>query len=487
MNLRLVTGFFGKLLFLPKSFFDPTPTGDMVARLNDAQRIQRVVVFLSSQITIDLLVLLVSGGCIFFYSSSAGAFSFLSVPLFILVAWRYNSRIIVAQRGVMQSYAATESKYIDTISGIETIKSFRLEGMFSRLVHSVYSFFMQKVVDAGLIGSRLNLWITLVSALFLTGMISWTAWLVINGQLLVGQMMAIITLAGSLGASVINIALANIQLQEARIAFDRMVEFAFTEPEFIPCIEPERNQNQEVGFEELNVQDLCFRFPGKGLLLNKLSFAVRKGEMVTIFGEVGCGKSTLLHILQRFYPFESGSVKLDGKDWTRIPVSEWRGMVRTVTQHVQLFNATILENICLEEKPDAERVVRFCQAVGFHDFIREFQQGYTTIVSENSVNLSGGQRQLIALARALYHQPGLLLLDEATAAMDRRTERFVIDLLQSLKNRMAVVFVTHRPQLAKYSDRIYIIENKTISSEGPHHLLVDSNQFYREAFLEMTV
>lgn len=405
----------------------------------------------------------------------------------ILVAWYYNNRIIAAQRGVMQSYAAAESKYIDTISGIETIKSFRLEGLFLRLIHSIYSFFMQKVVDSGLIGSRLNLWITLVTALLLTGMISWTAWLVISGHLLVGQMMAILTLTGTLVSSVINIALANIQLQEARIAFDRMVEFAFAEPEFIPGSEPEWKGDQEAGFDELTVQDLCFRFPGKGLLLNKLSFAVRKGEMVTIFGEVGCGKSTLLHILQRFYPSESGSVLLDGRDWKSIPVAEWRGMVRSVTQHVQLFNATILENICLEEKPDADNVVRFCREVGFHNFIMEFQQGYSTIVSENSVNLSGGQRQLVAIARALYHQPRLLLLDEATAAMDRRTERFVIEMLQRLKNRMAVVFVTHRPQLAKYSDRIYVIENKTISSAGPHHQLIDSNRFYREAFLEMTV
>jgi len=123
----------------------------------------------------------------------------------------------------------------------------------------------------------------------------------------------------------------------------------------------------------------------------------------------------------------------------------------------------------------------------FHDFIMEFQQGYATIINENSSNLSGGQRQLIALARAVYSQPQLLLLDEATAAMGRRTEKFVIELLNNLKKEIPVVFVTHRPQLARYTDRIYVIENKTVSAFGNHTDLIKSNSFYRAAFEELII
>jgi ATP-binding cassette subfamily B protein len=158
-----------------------------------------------------------------------------------------------------------------------------------------------------------------------------------------------------------------------------------------------------------------------------------------------------------------------------------------VEQHVQLFNGTILENIALNEKPDVEEVVQFCREFGFHDFIMEFQQGYATIVNENSTNLSGGQRQLVSLARALYSKPQLLLLDEATAAMGRRTERFVIELLNRIKKNMAIIFVTHRPQLARYTDRIYVLENKTISTSGSHNQLVSTNSFYRGAFEELVV
>lgn len=162
----------------------------------------------------------------------------------------------------------------------------------------------------------------------------------------------------------------------------------------------------------------------------------------------------------------------------------WRNHVAVVEQHVQLFYGTVLENISLQEKPDIEQVVTFCQKYGFHDYIMEFQQGYATIIHENSTNLSGGQRQLIALARAVYSQPQLLLLDEATAAMGRRTEKFVIELLHNLKKEIPVVFVTHRPQLTYYADRIYVIENKTVSAFGIHTDLIKSNFFYRAAFEE---
>jgi ATP-binding cassette, subfamily C, bacteriocin exporter len=487
MNVRLISHFFGKLLFLPKPFFDSTSTGDMVARMNDAGRIQKTVVYLSSQVVIEVLVVLVSAGYIFVYSVSTGLFSLLSIPGFGLLAWHYNKKVMVAQREVMQSYAATESKYIDTINGIKIIKTFNLERLFARVVNTVYGFFMLKVFGLGLLGAKMNLWITAGSALLLTGIISWTAWLVLQEQLLLGQMMAIITLVGSLGASVVNIVMANIQLQEVRVAFDRMYEFAASEPEYNPEDAAKEDGNNEFQIEKLEIRNLNFRFPGKGLLLKDISFDVNRGEIITFFGEIGCGKSTLLSILQRFHIIESGTILVNNKNWNSFSTKAWRDHLAIVEQHVQLFNGTVLENISLQEKPDVESVVTFCQKYGFHDYIMEFQQGYATIIHENSSNLSGGQRQLIALARAVYSQPQLLLLDEATAAMGRRTEKFVIELLNNLKNEIPVVFVTHRPQLARYTDRIYVIENKTVSAFGNHTDLIKSNSFYRGAFEELVI
>ncbi|MDO9614040.1 MAG: ATP-binding cassette domain-containing protein, partial [Bacteroidota bacterium] len=249
---------------------------------------------------------------------------------------------------------------------------------------------------------------------------------------------------------------------------------------FVPDTMP-----QATRIETLELKDLNFRFPGKSLLLKGINMKFEKGQMATIFGEIGCGKSTLISVLQRYYPFESGEILINDSNWTSLSIPDWRNNIGVVTQHVKLFNGTILENICMQEYPNAQKVIDFCMETGLDTFINEFQQGYATIVSENSTNLSGGQQQLIALARALYQKPQVLLLDEATAAMDRRTEQFVIKLLQRLKKEMMVIFVTHRVQLARQTDRIYVIENKQIAAAGTHDEVIRSNQLYREAFEEI--
>jgi len=484
MNLRIVSSFFGKLLLLPKSFFDCTSTGDMIGRLNDSQRIQRVVISLSSNILIDVLLIITSLVYIFTLSVSTGFISVLAIPVFGLLAWKYNRRIIDKQREVMQSYALTESKYIDTIHGIEVIKSGNKESLLSKAVQTVYNFFQGKAYELGLIGNKINLWAQIGSVVLISGVIAWTSFLVLDKQLLLGQMMAIVTIVGTLVTSVINTAMANIQFQEAKVAFERMYEFSAAEPEYNP---EEVIEQEAFAIDKLELKDLNFRFPGKSLLLKGINMRFEKGHTATIFGEIGCGKSTLISVLQRFYPFESGKIFINGSDWSALSIPSCRNQIGVVTQHVKLFNGTILENICLQENPNYQAVIDFCRVTGLEPFINEFQQGYATIINEDSTNLSGGQQQLVALARALYQKPQVLLLDEATAAMDRRTEQFVLKLLQQKKKEMIVIFVTHRVQLARQTDQIYVIENKQISASGTHEEVIINNQLYREAFEEIVL
>ncbi|NEW85211.1 MAG: ABC transporter ATP-binding protein, partial [Mariniphaga sp.] len=482
MNIRVVSSFFGKLMLLPQSFFDSTSTGDMIGRLNDSQRIQRVVINLSSNILIDILIIVSSLVYIFMLSVSTGLISLLSIPVFGMLAWKYNRTIIEKQREVMQTYASTESKYIDTIQGIKVIKSVNKETLLSKAVQSVYNFFQEKVYELGIVGNKIGLWAQIASVMLISGIIAWTSFLVLGKQLLLGQMMGIISIVGSLVTSVINTAMANIQFQEAKIAFERMYEFSAAEPEYIP---DEIVPQKVILIKSLDLKGLNFRFPGKSLLLKEINMRFERGQIATIFGEIGCGKSTLISVLQRFYPFESGEICINDSNWSDLSIPAWRNQIGVVSQHVKLFNGTILDNICMEESPNVQSVIDFCKEAGLEPFINEFQQGYATIVNENSTNLSGGQQQLIALARALYQKPQVLLLDEATAAMDRRTEQFVINLLRHKKKEMMVIFVTHRVQLARKTDFIYVIENKVISASGTHEEVINVNRLYREAFEEI--
>ena len=482
MNLRLISDFFGKLLFLPKPFFDSTTTGDMVARLNDAQRIQKVVVSLSSQVAIDLLIVLSSIAYIFYLSPISGYLVLGAIPLFGGITWRFNHRIIVSQQSVMQNYAHTESKYIDTIQGIKAVKSFNAEGWFSRMVLAVYHHYQHSAYQLGVVSSKLTFWITMSSSVWMTLIIAWSVYQVWLDEMMLGEMMAIVTISGTLGTSLIGMAMAPVQFHEARIAFNRMFEFASSQPEYQTSAENHSTHNDTSSDFSLSANGISFRFPGKSFLLHNLALDVQKGQTIAIFGEVGCGKSTLLDILLRLQTPEEGAITINNSDWSNISTPEWRKRVAVVPQHVRLFHGTLIENIAMEESPNPERVLQFCQRLGFHPFILGMQQGYATIVNENSTNLSGGQRQMIALARALYKNPQLLMLDEATAAMDRKTEHFVIDLLKQLKEDLAIIMVTHRADLAWMADTVYVIENKTISMTGHPKFVKERNRLFSSSF-----
>jgi len=207
-------------------------------------------------------------------------------------------------------------------------------------------------------------------------------------------------------------------------------------------------------------------------------------------GESGSGKSTLSQIIQQFYQPEKGRIIVNNVlRFNEISMHTWRNIFGVVPQDIHLFNGTVLDNICLSNsKEEIEEVVRFCEKYGFNQFIEQFPQSYLTLVGEEGINLSGGQKQVIALARALYIQPQLLLLDEATAAMDRVTEKFVLELLSQLKKQITVIFISHRLHILKnISDRIYVLENGQIKAYGNHEILLESNNIYSNYWQDISL
>ncbi len=463
-NNRIAGSFYDSLFSLPKSFFDTRKTGDLIARMNDTRRIQQTISYLAGTVFIDFLVVIVSSIVVFQYSSWVGGVSILSIPLFGILAWRYSNGILRGQQNVMGSYARTESHYVDTITGISALKATNRTGYFVDITKSINSFFQQNIYNLSLLGNRYNLLGELIAVFLLGIILALASWQVLNKQFLIGQMLATVSIASGLISSVARLANTNIQLQEARVAFERMYEFSSLQSEFDSSNKTLQESPRVIN--NLIIKNLSFRFAGRSLLLKDVSLTIERGKITVLMGEVGSGKSLVLQILQQFQAIESGQILINNAvSLSDISPIFWRDTIGIVPQEIKIFNSSILENIILANiSEEGESAVNFCEAIGLGQFFRQLPQSYFTIVGEEGINLSGGQKQLIALARALYRKPKVLLLDEATSAMDSQTEHFVLTLLEKLKSDMGILMVTHRQSIANNADKIYHLSNGIIQN-----------------------
>ena len=484
-NLRIIDRFYSRLLHLPKSFFDNRKTGDLIARMNDTRRIQQTVSIVGAGAMIDLLLILCVSVAIFTYDWAIGLLSLSWFLIFGIIVYFFHPKILRNQRAVMKSHALNESNYIDTIQGIEVIKVKNKQNLFAQSTKTIYGFFQNAIFSLGKVGTRYQLWTEIAGTLLLTLIILWSALNVVNDNLSIGAMIALLQLVGILMTSASSLANLNIQLQEARVAFERIYEFGSIDYEYSE--ESLKTEAQITELVELRVDQLQYRFPGRSLLLKDISFNVQKGQMLCLMGESGSGKTTLLQILQKFYLPSDGHIKANGIDLTLVSYEQWRSKIGVVPQEIKLFNGTLLDNILLGEKTDnIPAIEAFFQKYKLDPYFRSFPNSYGTLVGESGINLSGGQKQIIGLARALYHKPELLLLDEPTAAMDRNTEKFVLNLLHQIKKDTAILMLTHRLSTAMKADQIMVLEKGSIVARGKHQeLLKHKENLYAYAWNDL--
>lgn len=474
-STRIIDFFYRHLLLLPKPFFDTRKIGELTARLNDTSRIQRVISQLAGNVIIDILVAITSTIFIFTYSWTIGLACVVAIPVFYLLVYLNSKKIAAGQQAIMSNYALAEANYISTLQGIEPIKNYNKQPLFSVSNIGIYKQYQDKLFSLGTIQMRLSFFANTFGASFITVILLFCSYQVLGSHLKVGELIAILGMCSSLLPSIANLALISIPVSEARIAFNRMFEFTALEKE------PGTGNNHPFLFQALEVNNLSFRFAGRSQLLKDISFTVSVGEIVAVMGENGSGKSTLTHLLQKNYNAESGEIIINKNiSFNNVPLHDWRGVIGVVPQHIHIFNATVLENIAFEDAATkANQVLQFLEACGFMPFMNSLPQSFLTLVGEEGVNLSGGQKQVIALARALYHQPQLLVLDEATSAMDRNTEQFMLQLLNRMRQKMGIIFITHRLHILKsICDRIYILDNGVISSAGNHEQLLKGSNLY---------
>lgn len=356
----------------------------------------------------------------------------------------------------MQSYSINEANYIDSIRGINVVKGFSKQNLFLKKNETIFEFFQTKIFELG----KLNLKIGLVSGLalvfFLLIILSLSSYHVLTNEIKVGELMAIIGISSSLLGSITNLALVSIPIQEAKVAFDRMFEYS--------SLEKEQTNGEIISeLQSISLNNIDFRFKGRSKLLTDISFKIEKGKITCLLGESGNGKTTLTEILQKNYQPENGNIIInDNVNLENISLENWRNLVAVVPQNIQLFNGNILENIILDEKVNEEKLQNVL-SFGFQNFIDSLPQNIFTIVGEEGVNLSGGQKQLLGWMRALYHDPQFLILDEPTSSLDKANRKFIYDLILKLKETTAIFIISHNLEdLNEISDEILILEKTKI-------------------------
>lgn len=457
-NKNHISGFFRKIIRLPKGFFDARKIGDLVARMNDGTHIQDTITYVFREFIIELLFTISILSFVTIFSLKLGVVLFGLVLVFLLVSYRYNRAIVDAQMDAMKSYANSESQFIDVIRATDAIKVGGKESVFSGIVSDVFSFYQDSVLHLDKLRNKLSFYFEAFGTITTIIIFGWAGYEYIEGRLQLGEMVAILQIVLLMIPSVIGLSLSPFYFQEAKLAFERMDELTSLAPEFT---DDTQKIVPKIGkFRSVKIENLCFNFPGRLPLIKDFNLDASSGDFISIIGPTGAGKSTLFNILQKLYQPTSGSISVNNTKWEAISIPEWRSLIGVVPQDIPVFNGSLFSNIALEDDIDPHAIIAFLEEFGFDKFFKELPNEYETLIGEVGVKLSGGQKQMLGLARALYMKPQILFLDEATSSMDGNTEEFVISLLQKLiaTKDLLVVFITHDARLANLANRTYYLE-----------------------------
>lgn len=452
IDAALFLGYYRHLLKLPQSFFDTMRVGEITARLSDAVRIRAFLNGTFLNLLLQPLILIFALGAMFFYSWKLAFLSIaailLNIPIYLASNWlnRKYQRMLMA-RGAdfdAQLVESLNSQPLIKAFGIEDYTSLKTEARFVRLLRPNW-----EVANSSLLISS--------SAAFLTqaysiGLLWLGATQVLQANLTAGQLMSCYALAGFMTGPVNGIIGMNTAIQEALIATERLYE--------IIDLECEQDQGSlEITTEMISdivFEDVSFKYPGRGPVVTDLNLVIRAGHVTAFIGPSGCGKSTLFALIRRIYSPSKGRIMIGGTDIQEATLESLRRMIAVVPQHIQLFSGTISENLAPGTiRPDMARMRSVCGEVGILGFIEALPLGFGTKLTENGGNFSGGQRQRMGIARALYTGAPILLFDEPSAALDAQSQEALIQLIVRLKSQgRTIVLTAHTKEIVEIADQI---------------------------------
>lgn len=468
---------FTKLQRLPVSFFDRSPVGRLVTRVtNDIDALNEL--FTAGLVSIFGDVFLLGGiVCVlFWFNWKLALVTFAILPLLFLLTFWFKLRARQSYREVRVKLAAINSFLQENITGMVVVQLFNRERKALQEFENINKEHRDANVRAILYYAVYFPAVELVTAIGIALVLWYGGGSVISGVLSLGALVAFLQYAQRFYQPLADLSEKYNILQAAMAASERVFELVDREPEI---------QSQAGAFNppsvsgEIEFRGVDFSYNPGEPVLHDMSFRVSEGETVAVVGHTGAGKSTLASLVQRFYDVDSGAVLVDGTDVRQWDLARLRTAVGVVLQDVFLFSGTVADNIRLANPEiDDERLRWAAQEVHALEFIERLPGGFGAIVRERGAGLSVGQKQLIAFARALAYNPGILILDEATSSIDTETEHLIQMGLDKLLSGRTSLVIAHRLSTIRRADRILVLHKGHLCEQGSHDELMAQGGIY---------
>lgn len=473
---------FTHIQWLSLRFYEGRPVGRIMSRLtNDVEAINRLINSGLVTIVTQFVSLVGIIAVMFVLNWRLALMGFAVVPGLVWIVVRLRPPMETGWRNVRKANSNIGAYLNESVTGIRVSQAFCREetntAKFDELNDAYYDSFMRAIK------TEIIIW-PLVDIFGLAGTcltLGFGAWMVMRGELTVGYIMAFTDYLWRFWEPISAISRVYSRVLSAMASAERIFEYLDTKPEIIDV----PNARELPSIEgDVRFENVSFRYDdGKEFVLHEISFEVTSGQTVALVGPTGAGKTSVVNLLMRFYDPQEGRILVDGRDLREIKLESLRRHMALVLQEPFLFSGTIADNIRYSQlDAGMEDVIRVAKAIQVDKFVERFEEGYEREVKERGTRLSAGQRQLISFARALLADPRILILDEATSAVDTQTESVIQEAMRTLLQGRTAFIIAHRLSTIRKADCIFVIEDGRIVERGTHAELLEMGGAYSHLY-----
>ena len=471
---------YSHLQTLSISFFTKTSTGTLISRItNDVNIVQHAVSDTITSVTKDFFTLIALTGVIFYRDWKLTVIALFIFPWAIIPMRKFGKRVRKFTFRGQVKMADISTHLHETITGHRIIKAFGMElyetERFAKENYKYFRYVMKRMITRALSIPVIESFGVICISLF----VLYGGFRVIKGEITPGDFFLIMAALGMCYQPVKGINKSNQTIQEGMAGAARIFAILDTKPEIIDHPEAIELPAIKSGIEFKNV---WFKYEEDWVLKN-INLTANVGDIVALVGPSGAGKTTLVNLLPRFYDIQEGQILIDGQDIRQVTITSLRDKIALVTQQTILFNDTVKYNVSYGKvERDEQKLIAATKAANAHHFIQNFPQGYDTIIGEQGVKLSGGEKQRITIARALFKNAPILILDEATSSLDSESELEVQNALENLMKNRTTFVIAHRLSTIKKANKIIVFTNGEIVGEGTHEELLKENEVYQKLY-----